>query len=189
MEVSNYINNYLNKSSNQCAFIYTCACVCVDEPRYLRIHCLVWESRRLTPSSLWAARGGLKQLGCPWSQPQKLLCVPVCRPVGILFYVLSCRRALESTALEQTQIRLRLALPQNMAEYTEMKRVPMNCIWQAPVSKEAGLNPKYFQSCHSIAQSCPTLWDPMDCSTLGFPVLHYLQKFAQTRVHWVSDFI
>ena len=26
----------------------------------------------------------------------------------------------------------------------------------------------------SVAQSCPTLWDPMDCSTLGFPVLHYL---------------
>ena len=26
----------------------------------------------------------------------------------------------------------------------------------------------------SVAKSCPTLCDPMDCSTLGFPVLHYL---------------
>ena len=38
-------------------------------------------------------------------------------------------------------------------------------------------------------KSCPTLWDPMDCSTPGFPVLHYLPEFAQTHVHWVSDAI
>ena len=29
----------------------------------------------------------------------------------------------------------------------------------------------------------------MDCSTPGFPVLHYLPEFAQTHVHWVSDAI
>ena len=29
----------------------------------------------------------------------------------------------------------------------------------------------------------------MDCSTPGFPVLHYLPKFAQTHVHWVGDAI
>jgi len=33
--------------------------------------------------------------------------------------------------------------------------------------------------CCFVAQSCPTLWDPMDCSTPGFPVLHYLLDFAQ----------
>ena len=38
-------------------------------------------------------------------------------------------------------------------------------------------------------QSCPTLWDPMDCSTPGFPVLHYLSEFAQTHIHWVGDAI
>ena len=32
-------------------------------------------------------------------------------------------------------------------------------------------------------QSCPTLCDPMDCRTPGFPVLHYLPEFAQTHVH------
>ena len=41
----------------------------------------------------------------------------------------------------------------------------------------------------SVTQSCPTLWDPMDCSTPGFPVFHYLLEFAQTHVHWVSDAI
>ena len=32
-----------------------------------------------------------------------------------------------------------------------------------------------------------TLYDPMDCSTSGFPVLHHLLEFAQTHVHWVND--
>ena len=36
---------------------------------------------------------------------------------------------------------------------------------------------------------CPTLCDPMDCSTQGFPVLHHLPEFAQTHVCWVSDAI
>ena len=41
--------------------------------------------------------------------------------------------------------------------------------------------------CCSVAKSCPTLCDPMDCSMPGFPVLHCLPEFAQTHVHWVSD--
>ena len=40
-----------------------------------------------------------------------------------------------------------------------------------------------------VAQSCPTLWDPMDCSTPGFPVHHQLPEFTQTHVHWVGDAI
>ena len=43
--------------------------------------------------------------------------------------------------------------------------------------------------CCSVAQSDPTLWDPMDCSTPGFPVLHYLLELSQTYIHWVSDVI
>ena len=41
----------------------------------------------------------------------------------------------------------------------------------------------------SVAQSCPTLCDPIDCSTPGLPVYHKLQEFTQTDVHWVSDAI
>ena len=33
-------------------------------------------------------------------------------------------------------------------------------------------------SCCSVAKSCPTLWDPMDCSTSGSSVLHYYPEFA-----------
>ena len=39
----------------------------------------------------------------------------------------------------------------------------------------------------SVAQSCLTLCDPMDCSTPGFPVHHQLPELTQTHVHWVSD--
>ena len=41
----------------------------------------------------------------------------------------------------------------------------------------------------SVTESCPTLFDHMDCSTPGFPVLHHLLELAQTHVHWVSDAI
>ena len=41
----------------------------------------------------------------------------------------------------------------------------------------------------SVAQSCLTLGDPMDCSTPGLPVHHQLLEITQTHVHWVSDVI
>ena len=41
----------------------------------------------------------------------------------------------------------------------------------------------------SVAQSCPALCDPIDCSTPGFPVHHQLLKFTQTHVHRVGDAI
>ena len=41
----------------------------------------------------------------------------------------------------------------------------------------------------SVAQSCPTLCDPMNHSTPGFPVHHQLPEFTQTHVHRVSDAI
>ena len=41
----------------------------------------------------------------------------------------------------------------------------------------------------SVAQSCPTLCDPMNHSTPGLPVHHQLPEFTQTHVHQVSDAI
>ena len=41
----------------------------------------------------------------------------------------------------------------------------------------------------SVTQSCPTLCDPMNCSTPALPVHHQLPEFTQTHVHWVSDSI
>ena len=41
----------------------------------------------------------------------------------------------------------------------------------------------------SVAQSCPTLCDPMNHSTPGLPVHHQLPESTQTHVHRVSDAI
>ena len=58
------------------------------------------------------------------------------------------------------------------------------CPWSQPCSQPCHLY--YF--CCSFAQ-CVRLCDPMDCSMLGFPVLHHLPELAQIHVHWVSDAI
>ena len=41
----------------------------------------------------------------------------------------------------------------------------------------------------SVTQSCPTLCDPMNCSTPGLPVHHQLPEFTQTHAHRVGDAI
>ena len=43
--------------------------------------------------------------------------------------------------------------------------------------------------CCSVAQLCPTLCDPMNCSMPGLPVHHQLPELAQTHVHRVGDAI
>ena len=40
-------------------------------------------------------------------------------------------------------------------------------------------------SCQVMSDAC----DLLDCSTPGFPVLHYLSEFAKTSIHWVIDAI
>ena len=50
-----------------------------------------------------------------------------------------------------------------------------------------------FQSSHSVqfssVQLCPTLYNPMNCSTPGLPVQHQLLEFTQTHIHQVGDAI
>ena len=54
-------------------------------------------------------------------------------------------------------------------------------IWETPSRGSVQLS--------SVAQSCLTLCDPMNCSTPGLPVYHQLPEFNQTHVHRVSDAI
>ena len=46
-----------------------------------------------------------------------------------------------------------------------------------------------INSVSSVTQSCPTLCNPMDCTTAGLPVHHQLPESTQTHVHWVGDAI
>ena len=48
---------------------------------------------------------------------------------------------------------------------------------------------RVFSRFSSVAQSCPTLCDSMDCSTPGFPVQHQLLELIQTHVHQVHNAI
>ena len=47
----------------------------------------------------------------------------------------------------------------------------------------------YSVQFNSVAQSCPTLCDPMNHSTPGLPVLHQLPEVTKTHVHPVGDAI
>ena len=57
--------------------------------------------------------------------------------------------------------------------------------WEQTFLPCLSLNP--FCPC-SVAQLCPTLYDPKDCSAPGFPVLRHLPELTQTPV-WVGDAI
>ena len=55
--------------------------------------------------------------------------------------------------------------------------------------KEQHLTGRAPLCCCSVAKSCPTLCNLMDCSTPGLPVFHHLLEFAQVHVHWIGDAI
>ena len=57
------------------------------------------------------------------------------------------------------------------------------------VCKELDIPEQLSLQFSSVAQSCPTLCDPMNRSMPGLPVHHQLPEFTQTHVHWVSNAI
>ena len=56
-------------------------------------------------------------------------------------------------------------------------------VFWAFVLCESGALVSKQSCCCSAAKSCPTLCDPMNCSTPGFLVQYYLPEFAQIHVH------
>ena len=65
------------------------------------------------------------------------------------------------------------------------------CVWHVSLSIVFKFYPCRISSVQfiSVAQSCPTLCDPMNSSMPGLPVHHQLPEFAQTDVHRVNDAI
>ena len=59
-------------------------------------------------------------------------------------------------------------------------------MWFQSMSK---LQRSFIHSVQFSRSVCPTLCDPMNCSTPGLPVHQQLPKSTQTHVHWVSDAI
>ena len=75
--------------------------------------------------------------------------------------------------------------------YTRYKNLSFHSFFPAPFFEETVFSPIVYSwlPCHKLVQfssathSCPTLCNPMDCSTPGFPVYHQLSELAQTHVH------
>ena len=65
----------------------------------------------------------------------------------------------------------------------------MDCVVHGVIKSQTQLSDFHLLTCKfsSVAQSCLTLCNPMDCSTPGFPVHHQLPEPTQTHVHCISD--
>ena len=95
---------------------------------------------------------------------------PHLSPISFLFYLLSIKKK-KSTVLYSTG---------NYTQYFVTYK-----------GEESGKKKRYIcmHQFSSVAQSCPTLRDPMNRSTPGLPVHHHLLDFTQTHVHRVGDAI
>ena len=91
-------------------------------------------------------------------------------------------------------IRKRVMIDQISKSTNELQNSVGPILFCAGVAFILGPLPK-MQSFHHLGsvvqslKSCPTLWNPMDCSMSGFPVIRHLLAFAKTHVHWVGDAI
>ena len=68
---------------------------------------------------------------------------------------------------------------------TQVSGISCNGRWTLPLSHLGRLTVQFS----SVAQSCPTLCDPVNHSTPDLPVHHQLPEFTQTHVHWIGDAI
>ena len=86
-----------------------------------------------------------------------------------------------------------------MDVFTQLKArgfwISLSCtLWQSESSvldkgdpEGLPLNKYHKFCCCLVAKLCPSLCDPINCSTPGFPVPQHLLEFAQIHVHWISD--
>ena len=86
---------------------------------------------------------------------------------------------------------------QDLACCKSGKRIWFSKVWKQPVSVDAWVDKmlrnkntkEYSVQFSSVAQSCPTLYDPRNRSMPKLPVHHQLRESTQTHVHWVGDAI
>ena len=110
-----------------------------------------------------------------------------CVSVSVNLLPLSCG-LLSNYFLWETKDLHSVACPRSSPETWHMTVLSWPVFWQQ-CGLCKGLINTYFIQFSSASQSCPTLCNPMDCSTPGLPVHHQLPEFTQTHVHWVGDAI
>ena len=95
---------------------------------------------------------------------------------------------LEETKIERdTCIPLFIAALFTIARTWKQPRCPLTDEWIKKLWYIYTM--EYSDQIRSVAQSCPTLCDPMNRSAPGLPVHHQLPEFTQTHVHQVRDAI
>ena len=82
--------------------------------------------------------------------------------------------------------------PSILRWFTQAPRVAFPCFCDCGPELEPSISffltwRQVSNCCCCQSQSCPTLCDPMDCSTLGLPVPYHLPEFAQVRVHCIGS--
>ena len=79
--------------------------------------------------------------------------------------------------------------PKSKVRETPVRQYVLERLWGDTLHPRAKEKPKQdgLVEFSSVAQWCPTLWDPMYSSTPGLPVHHQLPEFTQTHVHRVGD--
>ena len=112
--------------------------------------------------------------------------------ISYLINLLTCLLNLEASLVAQSV--KNLPAVQDTCVWLLIRKIPWRWKWQPTPAFLPGKS--YGQRSlwatvqfSSVTQSCPTLCNPMDCSTPGFPVHHQLLELTQTHVHSVSDAI
>ena len=103
------------------------------------------------------------------------LCLTLCDPMDYTVYGILQARILEW-----------VAFPFSRGSSQPRDQTQVSCIAGGFFTSWATRETLLFSS---VAQSYPTLCDPMNCSTPGLPVHHQLLEFTQTHVHWVGNAI
>ena len=93
-----------------------------------------------------------------------------------------------SKSKKNKNTKFRLMLTQGTEEILSVKIIQEECnsiVNILPFNVSMGI----FILVRSVAQSCLTPCDALDCTTQGLPVHHQLPELAQTHVHQISDAI
>ena len=99
-------------------------------------------------------------------------------------------RTLEFATLYLKEKKKKKKFTQNCGYYSNIiKHQNIVYIFQLNIKIYKELEPTTSVQLSSVAQLCPTLHKPTNCSTPGLPVHHQLPEFPQTHVHRVSDAI
>ena len=89
---------------------------------------------------------------------------------------------IRNAGLEEAQAGIKIA----RRNINNLRFVTFLLLWSSVFLPSNGEASVQFSS---VAQQCPTLCDPMNCSMPGLPVHHQLLEFTQTHVHRVGDAI